>query len=166
MKKFLLASFMCVSVVARAQESADEKPSPEEKPVITSESVDDDLFEKPGRYQDVQPSEKYVAPAAPAPTRRPAATVSPQRFIDKELNVACYYLAPADTNSVSMASGMYAAINCVKLEDADVKAEREQIRAEREAERAKKENAERFKTDRENYQDNQKVLEQMRRKTI
>jgi hypothetical protein len=170
MKKLIFISFLCFSFLARAQESVDEKPLPEEKPVITSESVDDDLFEKPGRFKEVQPNEKYVTPAAPAPapaapTRRPAATVTPQRFIDKELNVACYYLAPSDTNTVTMVGNMYAAINCVKLEDADTKAEREQLRAEREADRARKENAERSKEDRENYQDNQKSLEQMRRKS-
>lgn len=105
-----------------------------------------------------------AAPSAPAavPSRMPASAVVPQRFFDKEMNVACYYLAPADTNGVM---SMYAAINCVKLEDPEDKADRELQRRERQQDRARNASNERAAEDRENYELNQKELQKFRSKT-
>lgn len=146
--------------------------------IVTPESVgveEDELFEKPAKVVKPEKVEEVVKAPAPKPavvaaparassfnrSRMPAAAIVPQRFVDKEMNVACYYLAPADTNGVV---AMYAAINCVQLEDPEEKAARAQERRERQMDRAKTENADRSIEAREAYEQNQKELQQLRRK--
>jgi len=166
MKFFVLISMLAFSYVARAQEGAiQEKPLP----AATAQKADgpptsdDDLFERHSdAYRELQPSKSQAA-AAPAAPRAPANAVVPMRYVDREMGVVCYYLAPADSTLIN--NNSTAAINCVKLEDPEEKAMRQQQYKEREQDRQNKENAEEQKADRQSYQENEKALNQMRKKS-
>lgn len=62
---------------------------------------------------DQPPVLDYAKPAPKEPTNRAPATATPQKFVDAELGIACYYLLPASTPGV--ASPGAPAISCVKL---------------------------------------------------
>ena len=161
MKLIIVISVLAVSLGVRAQEAnIQEKPLSAGAPKADGPPTsDDDLFERHSdAYRELSPSKSQAAPAAP---RAPANAVVPMRYVDREMGVVCYYLAPADSTLIN--NNSTAAINCVKLEDPEEKAMRQQQYKEREQDRRSREAAEEQKAERQSYQENEKALNQMRK---
>jgi hypothetical protein len=142
MEKLIIAILFCLSFAAQAQEA-------------------------PADEIELEPAASAVTGKAPAaPSRHPASAIVPQRFVDHENNVACYYLASSDSMQLTPTGfpNTFAAINCVKLDDPAEKADREQQRRERLQDRKQREQEEQSQSARESYEQNQKELQQMRSK--